>query len=646
MTSAQTGRFGRYGAFRRGAAWVSGGLLVLTGLAACTQEDPGPTEPDAVVVTTSAPFLSLNGALPDGSSQGSRLVRGAVQERLTRLDVAGELVTNTALGTVEKIADAPLTVRYTIAEDAVWSDGVPITADDLLLEWAARSGRFDEVGTEPTDAAEQDAAGETPAADPSATASDVPAADVVRFGATSAALVHAETFPVVDGRTFTLVYDTPVADWRTALDIGLPAHVVGRLALADAAGQGTPSPSASTPAASPAASSAPSSSESPLATDTATDWAAAVRAALQTGDRTSLIAVADVWRTGFDAEQLAADPTRAVSNGAYVIGAVVGGEQVELLRNDRYPGEPAPYERIVVRTDLDQLSQVDGLEGGDVDAMATVAQADLLDALADVEGADVVTGAGRVLQLVTQVAGGGVFDAATYGGDAAQAQAVRRAFLATVPREQIAQDLAALHTGAEVSDCVLPALGAQAPAGTATAVPGGSATATPATAGPAEVRLLVVAGAAQQDSMVQHIVAEAATAGFDVQVVEADDPAAIAWREPAAWDVALVPAGQSDVPVSAVVDTWRTGGAVNLAGLSDATLDQVLDGAAAQPDPEAAAQGLQAASARLLELGVVLPLVQGPGLTASAPDAAIEPIVPLDAGAADLTDWWDWARAQ
>ncbi|WP_448631497.1 ABC transporter substrate-binding protein [Cellulomonas soli] len=545
-------------------------LLAVTGLAACTQDDPEPIGPQALVVSTSAPFQSLNGALVEGSSQGSRLVRGAVQERLTRWDTAGELVTNTDLGTVEKISDAPLTVRYTLADDAVWSDGVPITPDDLVLEWAARSGRFDEVGAEPAPDA-TDPAGASPSPGPSATpgATVAPAGDVVRFGATSSALVHAEAFPVVDGRTVTLVYDTPVADWPTALDLGLPAHVVGRLALGDPTAPSTPSPDASgdtvtggpTSSESPVPSGNGSPSASPTAPGGASDWAAAVRTALQTDDRVALAAVADVWRTGFGGDQLAADPSRAVTSGPYAIASVVEGEQVELVRNDRYAGAAAAaYDRVVVRTDVDQLAQVDALADGDVDVIATVAQQDLVEALADVEGAGVTTGGGRVLQLVTQVAGGGAFDPASSGGDAARAQAVRRAFLAAVPREQLAADLRTLDPDAQVSDAVLPALGAQSSSAAAAPVAAAAPSATAAASqSPITVRLLVVAGAPQQDAFVRQLVQAAGTAGFDVQLVEVDDPATTAWQEPTAWDVALVPVAQSDTPVSTVVDAWHTG---------------------------------------------------------------------------------------
>lgn len=53
----------------------------------------------------------------------------------------GEVVPNTDLGTYAKVSDDPLTVEYTFNDKAVWSDGVPLDCDDMLLFWAAKQGQ-------------------------------------------------------------------------------------------------------------------------------------------------------------------------------------------------------------------------------------------------------------------------------------------------------------------------------------------------------------------------------------------------------------------------------------------------------------------------------------------------------------------------
>ena len=293
------------------------------------------------------------------------------------------------------MSDAPLTVKYTIAKDATWSDGVPVTPDDLVLEWAARSGQLDDVTPE------VDAAGEV-------TNEDALAAGVA-FAAASPALIHAEQAPVVDGATVTVTYATPVPDWQVALDVGVPAHVVGQTAL------GVEDPAAA---------------------------ATAVTAAITGEDKKALRSISSTWRTQFDADALAQHIDLAVSDGPYAIDRIVPGKRVELVRNTKYSGDrPAAYDRIVLRSDVEPLDEVSALSTGSIDVIAPVDTADVLDALAKVDGATVRTGGDSTLQLQLQVAGGGPFDPDTYGGNAATAAAVRTAFLLTVPHDAIVDDL-------------------------------------------------------------------------------------------------------------------------------------------------------------------------------------------------------------
>lgn len=56
----------------------------------------------------------------------------------------GQVVADHDFGTVSVAGRAPLVLDYQIADNAVYSDGIPITCDDMLLTWAANSGRFPE----------------------------------------------------------------------------------------------------------------------------------------------------------------------------------------------------------------------------------------------------------------------------------------------------------------------------------------------------------------------------------------------------------------------------------------------------------------------------------------------------------------------
>ncbi|HSS24105.1 MAG TPA: ABC transporter substrate-binding protein [Mycobacterium sp.] len=54
----------------------------------------------------------------------------------------GQVVADHDFGTISVVGGSPLVLDYQIADNAVYSDGKPVTCDDLVLTWAAQSGRF------------------------------------------------------------------------------------------------------------------------------------------------------------------------------------------------------------------------------------------------------------------------------------------------------------------------------------------------------------------------------------------------------------------------------------------------------------------------------------------------------------------------
>lgn len=74
----------------------------------------------------------------DGTLDGYQdsAVLASVVSGFWRVDAQGELLPQSTFGTVTKVSNRPLTVRYTLNPRAVWSDGQAIDCDDLLLGWA------------------------------------------------------------------------------------------------------------------------------------------------------------------------------------------------------------------------------------------------------------------------------------------------------------------------------------------------------------------------------------------------------------------------------------------------------------------------------------------------------------------------------
>ncbi len=54
----------------------------------------------------------------------------------------GQVVADHDFGTISVVGGAPLVLDYQIADNAVYSDGKPVTCDDMVLAWSAYSGRF------------------------------------------------------------------------------------------------------------------------------------------------------------------------------------------------------------------------------------------------------------------------------------------------------------------------------------------------------------------------------------------------------------------------------------------------------------------------------------------------------------------------
>ena len=596
------------------AAAVAVGFAALVG---CTGDPaPLPSLTGGVVVAVDVPFASLNAATPRGRTPGSVLVRSLVQDGFVSLDAGGRAVPDEGFGTVEKLADDPLTVRYTLARTATWSDGVPVTAADLLLEWAARSGSLDDVVPELGDD------GEVVNGD---------ALDSgVAFAATSRALVHAQSIPTVDdeGRV-TVVYARPVPDWQVALDVNLPAHVLGREALG---------------------------------VEDDVQAAQAVVAALTApaDHHDDLSALSRAWRTAYDDDALAAAAGVAVTTGPYAVSKVLPDQRVELVRNEQYTGSrPARFDSLVVRSDVHPLDQVTALRDGEVDVVAPVATTDVREALDDA-GARVVAGGDAVWQLVAQVAPGGVLAAQgtdpdhVTADDVARAAQVRRALWGSVPREQVVDEVVApLWPQAEVEQSVLATVGAGAGgavdmrtadvAGARDVLDGAQVTT------PVAVRLLANTVDPLRAQVVDLVTAQAHEAGFEV-VAATSDPATALWAEPGTWDVALVPTVQDELPVASLVERWGTDGASNVTGWSDAATDEAVAALAAQLDPAALPDGEAALAARLVEAGALTSLVRAPALTATRaealagrPDVGAVPLLQL--ARADLTDWWAWASA-
>jgi peptide/nickel transport system substrate-binding protein len=380
--------------------------IAVSALAGCT----APTtvvEGSEVRVAVSTPFTSANASTSFGRSTPTNAdVAYLTGTGFGYYDDRYAYVEDRSFGTAEVVSESPFTVRYTIADDVTWSDGVPIDAADLLLAWAANSGVLNTP-----DFADDDYV------DPATGAytDDFPD-DVVFFDGTIGNGLETSTGTpeIVEDRALEITYDAFFPGWRVALEPGVAAHVVAEHAL-------------DLPA------------ETDGSDDERLDAAMAAKAALVSAvvgrDEGDLAELSRFWNSAYNFTELPADDSLLVASGPYRVTGIVDNESVTLEANPAYRGDRQPtYATISLRVSPDPLETVDLLRSHAVDIITPQPSEDVLDALVGVQDATVTAGSEGTfehLDLQQSESRSGVFDDPR----------VREAFLRVVPRQRILDEL-------------------------------------------------------------------------------------------------------------------------------------------------------------------------------------------------------------
>lgn len=380
--------------WRKRALTVGAGVAVAAlALAGCTTSGGG-NEPSSsssggtITIATTNAFTSFNGDTPEANLDTNGMVGyltgvsgGLGLGGFQRLAQDYSVVPNTDFGTYEKTSDDPLTVKYTLNSGLEWSDGEPITADDMLVNWVINSGWFDDAVLDPS-------------------TGEVTNGGTQYFSlAGSTAGLDTTSFPEIsdDNMSMTLTYSTPYVDYNLVNPIGKPAHV-----LAEKAGvsledfiktiKETPKGDKQKPVA-------------PNAT---------------------IKAAADFWNTGYDVTAMPTDQSLLVASGPFIVTDFTPEQSITLGKNPNYKGDMSPsYDQLIIRFIGDANAQVTALQNGEVQAIQPQASADTLTALNNA-GATVHSGDQLSYDHV-DLSFGGVF----------ADPKVREAFLKVIPRQQI-----------------------------------------------------------------------------------------------------------------------------------------------------------------------------------------------------------------
>jgi peptide/nickel transport system substrate-binding protein len=491
------------------------------------------------------PFYSYNENTSNGNATANANIKYLMNGSFWYVNAAGELQADTSFGTYEKTSDDPLTVKYTVADDTTWSDGTPVDAADLLLCWAAQSGN---VNTIDADKVKRD----------DATGLPKNTKGKVYFDSSSIGLNLVKETPEIsaDGKSMTLVYTKPFADWQYDMSVNTPAHVTAGKAL------GIEDP------------------------QQAKD---ALVKAITEKDNVALEKISSFWNTGFDYTKMPTDKALALSNGAYVMKDFKENEFMTLEKNPKFKGDrPAAIDTLTVRWSEDPLAQVQALENGELDMFSPQVTSDVVKAAEKIKDVDIKTGVEGTYEHMDLVQNNkGPFDPASYGGDVQKALLVRQAFLHGVPRQEVVDKLVKpINPEAEVRNSFLKTAGT--PGYDEIVAQNGSsefAEVDPALSqkllkqagvkGPIDVRVLYAKGNVRRENEFQLYKPALAKAGFNL--IDKGDPDWSAKLGDGTYD-AVYFGWQSTTPaVSADREIFGTGGLNNLIGYSDKNVDGLFD---------------------------------------------------------------------
>jgi len=132
---------GRRGVWERVGAGASVALAAAVGLA-CTLTGCSSGDASHVDYVVDGPLPAYNANTVIGAASAAAQAFARTLTGFSYHGPEGQVVPDRDFGTVSVVGGAPLVLDYQIADNAVYSDGKPVSCDDLVLAWAAQSGRF------------------------------------------------------------------------------------------------------------------------------------------------------------------------------------------------------------------------------------------------------------------------------------------------------------------------------------------------------------------------------------------------------------------------------------------------------------------------------------------------------------------------
>ena len=596
------------------AVLLAGGMT----LTACAPQPVAPqtalNQATTLSVMWNQAMFSLNRETTSGNATTNANILYMIRDNWLYYDKDLNMIPDKGYGTYEKVSDDPLTIKATFADGAQWSDGVALSAADFILSYGAESTLYNTV----EDAYDAGLMNDDGTVKPNKDGQ-------VYFDANINGLPLIKDFPQVsdDGKSVTIVYSKPFADWEqtmTDLGGGLPAHIVAKRAL------GVSDPAQANQA---------------------------LIDAFKNNDKSALSKIANVWNSDFNFTKMPSDTDLVLSCGPYVITDYQENQYVTLSTNDKYKGaHKAPFDTITVRYNGDPMANVQALQNDEVQLISPQPTADILKALEGQENTiGVISGDEATYEHVDLTFNNnGPFDPKKYGGDADKAKLVRQAFLLTVPRQTIVDNIIKpLNPNAVVRNSfnVIPG----APNYDDTVAANGMATVYAQTDTDKAKSLLAQAGVSKPKVRIMYDVKNtrrqqefalmkesAEKAGF--QIVDSGNAN---WGQKlgdGTYDASLFGWQSQSTAVSEPAANYITKGANNFGGYSNKQIDTLYDQLNTETDPAQQKAINEQVEKILVDDAFSITIFQFPSVTAFS--KTLSGVDPITISPTIFWNYWDW----
>ena len=616
----------------RAVGLVAASALTVAGLSAVAIAPAGAAARSTVIIHTSGEITSLNPSVINSVYNAN--VNYLTSTGFTYYNSDTKLVRNTAFGSFSVTKNTPKDFRitYKVKPGQVWSDGTKIDAVDLLLTHVVSSAAYAK------------SAGLGDPGDKNSTL----AFDSQGYGGAYSDNVVGNPVLSNGNMTLTVRFGKPIPDWELLAPGPSPVHALQLMADGKKTLQ---SASANTAAK------------------------AKFLSAFNSKNSATLKKIGKVWSTSYNIQTVnsSTNPLLLISNGGFIVKSATP-TTMTLVRNAKYTSGPAmaktnPIKTVVFSYIASSTAAAAALRNGDVDifyeANGTAATKATLDSIRSATVVNTQAALYSHIDLRVAPKFGKTNDPYTgpFAGYGQKAQDLRRAFLLTVPREQMVDTLIKPVKSTAVAMNTQFTFPGTSSYGAITSSSGVSVYTTGTQAERTAQALALVkkhypeasasnpvinlkfgfaSSSGLRVSLSKLVAAEAAKAGFKVDITGSAD-----WlgdsspEENSEWDVSMYAFQLTSLTQGTATEVYKTDGGNNNWGWGTPELDKLLT--SLQSDYLTPAQVLEkrkAADKIIIANSYGLPLYQNVSLIAYS--KALKNIDPSPLSPSIVWNYWAW----